>query len=114
MLKKVLLLLAIAGLAIAAEPVKVKGSEQQQKLIHKVVPVYPPEAKQNGVSGTVQLRATIAEAGNIRELKLLTGEQILADAAIEAVRQWVYAPTLLNGEPVAVITDIDVNFVLSK
>jgi protein TonB len=65
------------------------------------------------VSGTVELLGIIATDGRIRELKLLRGSPLLAPAALEAVRQWVYEPTLLNGEPVEVIAPISVIFHLN-
>jgi protein TonB len=65
------------------------------------------------VSGTVELVGVIATGGRIRELKLLSGNPLLAPAALEAVRQWVYEPTLLNGEPVELIATISVIFRLN-
>ena len=65
------------------------------------------------VSGVVELMGIIATDGRIRELKLLSGNPLLAPAALEAVRQWVYEPTLLNGEPVELIATISVIFRLN-
>jgi len=65
------------------------------------------------VSGVVHLVGIIAKDGTIRNLELISGNPLLARAAIDAVRQWVYKPTLLNGEAVEVIAPIDVNFTLS-
>jgi protein TonB len=94
--------------------IKIGGSVQQAKLIRQPRPVYPPLAKQARISGTVQLSAVIAKNGTIQELKAVSGHPLLIPAALEAVRQWVYQPTLLNGEPVEVQTTIDVNFTLSQ
>jgi protein TonB len=69
-------------------------------------------AKQARISGTVRLAAQIAANGHIRDLRAISGHPMLIPAAIEAVREWVYSPTLLNGQPVEVLTDIQVNFVL--
>ena len=94
------------------EPVRVGGGVQAAKLIFSPKPVYPPLARQARISGTVRLIALISPDGHIRNLRLMTGHPMLAPAALAAVSQWVYKPTLLNGMPVEVLTDIKVNFVL--
>jgi protein TonB len=78
-----------------------------------VTPSYPPLARQARVSGTVRFNAKISKEGRIEDLTLISGHPLLVQAATEAVRQWVYKPTLLNGEPVEVLTTIDVNFTLN-
>ena len=93
---------------------RVSGGVQMAKLIRKVIPIYPPLAKSARISGVVHLVGTIAKDGTIRNLQLISGHPLLARAAIEAVEQWVYQPTLLNGEPVEVIAPIDVSFTLSQ
>jgi TonB family protein len=95
-------------------PTHVKGSDQQQKLVKQPRPVYPPEAKAAGIQGRVRLRATIAKDGTVKALETLEGEPVLVTAAVEAVKQWEYKPTEVDGRPVEVITDIDVNFTLAK
>lgn len=92
--------------------IRVGGSVQQSKLIHQVPPKYPPLAKQARIQGTVRLRATIAKDGSVRDLEVVSGHPLLVESALEAVRQWRYQQTLLNGEPVEVITMIDINFTL--
>lgn len=84
------------------------------KLVRKVIPEYPPLAKSARISGLVRLIGTIGKDGAIRNLQLVSGHPMLARAALEAVRQWVYKPTLLNGMPVEVIAPIEVNFTLSQ
>jgi periplasmic protein TonB len=84
------------------------------KLIRKVIPEYPPLAKAARISGVVHLIGTIGKDGTIRNLQLVGGHPILARAALEAVEQWVYEPTLLNGEPVEVIAPIEVDFTLAR
>jgi periplasmic protein TonB len=71
-------------------------------------------AKQARIQGTVRFNAVIGRDGTIQNLTLASGHPLLVPAATEAVRQWVYQPTLLNGEPVEVVTQIDVNFTLSQ
>jgi protein TonB len=94
------------------KPRPVGGDVQAAKIVRKVVPVYPALAKQARVSGTVHLVGIIAKDGSIQRLELVTGPALLVQAALDAVRQWVYRPTLLNGEAVEVIAPIDVIFTL--
>ena len=81
-------------------------------LIRRVEPDYPRIAIITRLSGTVVLRATIGTDGEVRGIEVLSGNPILAEAARAAVRQWRYRPTLLDGQPVEVETQITVNFVL--
>lgn len=83
------------------------------RLVHRVDPVYPAIARQARISGAVELTGVIGVDGHIRELRVVKGHPFLASAALEAVRQWVYEPTLLNGETVEVIAPITVNFLLN-
>jgi len=96
------------------KPIAVSQGVQSAKLIKQVKPAYPPLARQARLSGTVHLTAVIGRNGAIERLQLISGHPLLAPAAIEAVKQWLYRPTLLNGEPVEVVTEIDVNFTLSQ
>jgi protein TonB len=93
-------------------PVPVGGDVQMAKLLRKVIPEYPAMAKTARISGIVRLIGIIGKDGAIRNLQLVSGHPMLARAALEAVRQWVYKPTLLNGNPVEVIAPIEVNFTL--
>ncbi len=95
-------------------PIRVGGNVQQANLIKQPKPVYPPLAKAARVQGTVKFQATISKDGTIQNLQLLGGPPLLVQAAMQAVEQWQYKPTLLNGDPVEVITTIDVNFTLSQ
>jgi protein TonB len=95
-------------------PMRVSEGVQQAKLIKQVMPVYPALAKQARVAGTVRLLAVISRDGTIQDLKLMAGHPLLVQAAIDAVKQWTYRPTMLNNEPVEVITTIEVNFRLSQ
>jgi protein TonB len=76
--------------------------------------VYPPLAKQARIQGVVKLNAVISKEGNIEQLTVVSGHPLLIPSALEAVKKWRYKPTLLNGEPVEVITQIDVNFTLTQ
>jgi len=78
------------------------------------MPDYPPLARMARVQGTVRLEAVISTDGRIQNLRVLTGHPLLVNAALEAVARWRYQPTLLNGEPVEVVTEIDVNFTLAE
>jgi len=90
------------------------GAVTQASLINRVQPVYPPLARQTRVSGTVRLHAIISKDGSVQQLEVLQGHPLLVQAALDAVRQWRYRPTLLNGEPVEVDTTIDVIFSLNS
>jgi len=98
-----------------ATPQRVRVSQgvSQGLLIHRVQPMYPPLARQARIQGTVVLQAEISKDGTIENLRLISGHPMLAPSAIEAVRQWRYKPYFLNGEPVAVETQITVNFTLA-
>jgi protein TonB len=111
----------MGGIGAAPPPPKVApsrirqgGNVQAAKLINRVQPGYPPLARQTRISGTVRLHAIIGKDGTVRELTLESGHPLLVQAALDAVRQWRYQPTLLNGEPVEVDTTIDVIFSLNQ
>jgi len=94
--------------------IKIGGNVAQANLLSQAKPVYPAQAKAARVQGIVTFTATIGKDGHIENLELVSGPPLLVQAAMEAVRQWVYKPTLLNGQPVTVVTTIDVNFTLSN
>ncbi len=94
------------------ERVRVGGQVQSALLTNQARPQYPPLARQARVQGTVRLEAIISRDGVIEELQVVSGHPLLVQAALNAVRQWQYQPTLLNGVAVEVITTIDVNFTL--
>ncbi len=93
--------------------IRVGGQVEAAKLIYAPRPEYPPLAKMARIQGTVKLEAIIAKDGTIQDLKVLSGHPLLVKAALDAVKQWRYQPTLLNGQPVEVVTEIDVNFTLA-
>ena len=92
--------------------IRVGGQVEAAKVISAPPPLYPVLAKDARVGGTVQLDATIGEDGHIENLKVLSGPPLLINAAVDAVKQWTYRPTILNGKPVKVQTQIMVNFQL--
>jgi periplasmic protein TonB len=94
------------------KPVRVGGNVAAANLLHQVQPVYPQIAKTAHVSGTVVLHAIISKDGGIEELTYVSGPPLLMKAAMDAVHQWRYKPTMLNGEPVDVDTTISVVFTL--
>jgi len=95
-------------------PIRVSEGVQMAKLINRVMPIYPPLAKITHTSGVVHLIGIISKDGTIRDLKVISGHALLTKAALDAVSQWVYKPTLLNNEAVEVIAPIDVYFTLSN
>jgi TonB family protein len=101
--------------ASAAIPqrVRVSSGVAQGLLVSKVNPMYPPDARDQRIQGVVILQATIDKEGNVANLQLVSGHPLLAPAAIEAVKQWKYRPYLLNGNPLEVNTQIQVNFTLT-
>jgi protein TonB len=92
--------------------VRVGGTVQEAKLIRRVLPVYPDITKRARISGTVILEVTIDEEGNVSDVKVLRGHVLLVEEAVRAVKEWKYSPTLLNGEPVAVVSNVTVIFQL--
>jgi protein TonB len=95
-------------------PVTVGGRVQAAKLIRNPQPVYPQIARQARISGTVELSAIIGEDGHIQSLTVVSGHPLLRQAALDAVKQWVYQPTTLNEQAVKVSTTIDVIFTLGQ
>lgn len=91
---------------------RIGGAVQQAHLVRQVAPVYPKSAKAARVQGTVKFAVLIEIDGSISRLQVLSGPPLLINAALEAVKQWQYKPTLLNGKPAQIITTIDINFQL--
>jgi TonB family protein len=89
-----------------------KHSFVPAKVLKKVQPEYPAEARQNKIQGTVKIQVIIEKDGFVIVQNVVEGDPILSPAAIEAVKQWRYAPTLFDGKPVDIQTTIDVNFTL--
>ncbi len=105
--------------ALSSTPAKpasitVGGSVQAARLIKRVPPEYPEKARKLMVEGVVKLHAIIAQDGTVRELRVMDGQPLLNQAALEAVKQWRYQPTMLLGKPVEVDTEIDVVFQLRR
>ncbi len=95
-------------------PIVVSKGVQEAMLIEKVIPRYPKLAMQARVQGVVHLTALISREGRVTQLQVLSGHPLLISAAIEAVKQWRYRPTLLSGVPMEVVTQVDVKFMLSQ
>jgi protein TonB len=98
----------------APSPAAAVGDAPGPKLIRHVAPVYPPLAKQAGIQGAVAFKAIIATDGTVKSLELVHGHPLLVPAAQAAVKQWRYEPAVLNGVPVEVVTQIEVNFTLGQ
>jgi len=99
---------------ITPKRVTVGGNVQAARLVNRVQPLYPPLARQTRISGTVKLHAIIGKNGAVEQLQVVSGHPLLVQSALDAVRQWRYQPTLLNGDPVEVDTEIDVIFSLAQ
>jgi protein TonB len=94
------------------KPIRPGGDIRPPAKTRHVAPIYPAIARQNGVQGTVMLEAVINEAGRVRDVRVLRSIPLLDAAAIEAVKQWQFTPTLLNGQPVPVLMTVTVAFQL--
>jgi TonB family protein len=103
----------VAAQPLTGAPVRVGGNIRPPSKIHDVRAEYPPEAQQARVSGIVILEATVDPDGSVSNARVLRGVPMLNDAAVNAVREWRYEPTLLNGVAVPVIMTVTVNFTLS-
>jgi periplasmic protein TonB len=97
-----------------SKPITVTSDVQAAKLLRKVIPVYPKLAIAAHISGTVRLMGVVAKDGTVQQIRVVSGPALLVEAALNAVRQWVYRPTMLNNKPVEVIAPIDVIFTLSR
>jgi protein TonB len=95
------------------EVYRVGGRIREPRKLKTVVPAYPDIARQARVQGIVILEATVSPAGKVTSVRVLRGIPLLDAAAIDAVRQWEYTPTLLDGVPVAVLMTVTVNFRLT-
>lgn len=93
---------------------RVGGQIKEPSKIRNVSPAYPDIAKQARVQGVVVLEAVISPSGEVTNVRVLRGVPLLNDAAALAVRQWRYTPTTLNGQPVAVVMTVTVNFRLGE
>jgi periplasmic protein TonB len=92
--------------------IRAGGNVQAAKLISQPLPAYPPLARQARIQGNVVLHAIISKDGRVEQLSVISGHPLLIQAALDAVRQWRYQPTLLNNEPVEVDTTITVTFTM--
>jgi protein TonB len=99
---------------ISSGPVRVSQGVEGAKLVFSPRPEYPRMAQITHSQGLVKLEAIIGADGKIRDLRVLSGSPLLVNAALDAVKQWRYQPTLLNGVPVEVVTEIEVNFTLTR
>jgi protein TonB len=100
--------------AEAGVPVRVSGPVQEAKLLRKIIPTYPQLAIATRTQGSVHLVGVISKDGTIRNLQVIDGPPLLIRAALDAVKQWVYRPTLLGQEPVEVVAPITVTFILNR
>lgn len=100
--------------ATAGNAVEVSGDIMAGSVLARVNPTYPLQARQAHITGTIVLKAVIGKDGAIEDLSVVSGPVELQNSAIDAVRQWVYKPYLLNGVPTEVQTTIHVNYQLAE
>jgi TonB family protein len=96
------------------QPIKVGGNLLRARLIRRVEPVYPEQAKSAQLSGNVVLQVTVDEEGAPSAVEVVSGLPLLAESAAAAVRQWRFSPTILNGEPVPVSGTVTLTFSLTE
>jgi protein TonB len=99
-----------AGGALAGAPLRVGGNIKEPRRQNYMPPVYPDAARAANVSGVVILEVTLDPQGSVSDARVLRSVPLLDQAALDAVRQWTYTPTLLNGAPVSVIMTVTVTF----
>ena len=97
-----------------SQRLRVGGNVASANLIKQVKPPYPEDAKATRIQGMVKLGVLIGTDGHISDIVLISGAPLLVPGSVDAVRQWVYRPTLLNGDPVEVVTVVDVNYTLEQ
>lgn len=102
------------GTGVPQSPVRPGGDLQPPTKLRQVAPAYPELARQARVQGVVVLDCVIDPSGRVADVKVLRGHSLLAPAAVDAVRQWLYTPTRLNGVPVAVLLTVTVRFTLPR
>lgn len=95
-------------------PYRVGGKVQAPRLIRQVEPVYPPLARQARIQGDVVIDSVIDTQGRVTQMKVVSGSPLLVESAIQALGQWRYQPTLLNGQPVAVDMLVTLHFTLGQ
>jgi periplasmic protein TonB len=105
--------LAKSPVPMPAKRMRIASRVAEANLIHDVAPQYPPEAGRARIEGAVVLMAVIGKDGGVQDVQVESGLPILAQAAIDAVRQWRYKPYMIDGEPVEVDSRITINFTLS-
>jgi TonB family protein len=93
-------------------PQRIGSDVAQANLINQVAPVYPPLARAARLQGTVVMQVLIDRQGAIANVSVISGHELLVDAAVDAVKKWRYKPVLLNGQPIDVVTTITANFVM--
>ncbi len=97
----------------STQPLRVGGDVRPPQKVHHVAPHYPAIARSAGITGLVILEAVVDTSGSVQDVRVLRSVPLLDDAAVEAVRQWRFTPTLLNGQPVPVIMTVTVSFSLN-
>ena len=94
--------------------VRVSSGVSTRLLRKRTAPEYPPKARSEHIQGIVMMNAVISKEGDVTELTVTSGDPLLADAAVKAVRKWKYKPYLLDGKPVEIETTVQVNFTLAN
>jgi protein TonB len=110
--------MCVLGLTVLLHPqvrpqrVRISEKVSETFIANKVQPSYPEDARKKHIQGSVVMQAEISKTGEVESLRVISGDPVLATAAIDAVKQWKYKPYLLNGQPIAVETQVTVRFML--
>jgi protein TonB len=102
------------ALPATVQTIRIGGTITLANLQQSLPPIYPPEAKAAGVQGTVKLQILIGSDGHVKETTTISGDPQLINAATDAARQYVYKPTMLNGQAAQVLTEVDIVFRLTQ
>jgi len=105
---------SLVSMSQQRQPKQVGGNVLASRLIHKVEPIYPKEALATNLQGLVIMLATVNERGEVTYVRVDRGHPLLSQSAVDAVRQWRYSPTYLNGEAVSVVATVTVNYIISS
>jgi periplasmic protein TonB len=92
--------------------VRISQGVAERNIVKKVQPKYPSEAREKHVQGSVLIQVVISKTGDVTNTRVISGDELLAPSAVEAVTQWKYKPYTLNGQPIEVETQIIINFQL--
>ncbi|HWZ31430.1 MAG TPA: energy transducer TonB [Bryobacteraceae bacterium] len=112
--KKLAAVIAAAAVTLAAAETLLRvDSIPESKIVHKAPPEYPPDARDARIEGVVKVGVIIARNGHVEEARLISGHPLLAPAALQAAKKWVFQPFERDGKPVRATATLEIPFALS-